>query len=204
MTDHEWLPWKIHPGLTKERLQIIAGIITQVREETLGFHQPTKGDNSWTLGCTTYARVCHAITQAALDDYPSWLSVVDDTGLHFVFSIGSVPCRFYKGDPRRIPLRTLRQRYPELQHLQKAFRFMDSPAYDDKLFRFAVETDASGRVQMVTLVQTNRTGKIASVYRIRLEEDPVIYFPSTRKEPVDIPEPSVGSRKNTKKIKNED
>ena len=81
---------------------------------------------------------------------------------------------------------------------------MDSPAYDDKLFRFAVETDASGRVQMVTLVQTNRTGKIASVYRIRLEEDPVIYFPSTRKEPVDIPEPSVGSRKNTKKIKNED
>src|SRR5690349_13440733 len=117
-------PWDVHPGLTAERLSHVARTIRQVRAETLALHDPANGDSAWSLGCRAYSRTCHGIRKSSEDPACSdWLSIVDQTGLHFVFAIGGVPLRFYKTEDaeEEIAPRTLRRFFPELRAQQLAF-----------------------------------------------------------------------------------
>ena len=86
-------PHSYFADLARDRLQIVADLMVQVRNEVVDQHQPELGDGPWGLGCRSYDRTRHRII--ALADEHDWLSILDPT-LSFVFSIGDVPIRFHR------------------------------------------------------------------------------------------------------------
>lgn len=106
-------PWDINPALTAERLAFIARLLAAVRRDAADAHEADRGDTAWGLGCRSHERSMHAITNAAQGIAADWLQVVEP-GLHFVFAIGGVPFRFYRGEADSPPTRSLRRNFPEI------------------------------------------------------------------------------------------
>lgn len=186
-------PWEIHPSLRAERLQVVAGVISDVRAQAVLEYRPEAGDIPWNLGCTVYARTLYGITQASMSrEHGGWLSIVNQTGLHFVFGIGGVPLRFYKSDEdSEVPTRTLRRFYPELEAQQEAFAF-DSGTDSERFMRLAVETDSNGLVSRVVFVQVDGSGAIYNPWPIPLSGSAATLTIPTRREGVVLPPPVVG------------
>lgn len=188
------LPWQIHPGLTEERLKFVARLISTIRADTVALHDPDGGDGAWSLGCRAYERTCFGIKKAAENaEHSDWLSMVDQRGLHFVFSVGGVPFRFYKTDDpeENVAPRTLRRFFPELRAQQLAFFDASEVPASDLFFRLAVETEADGRAAGITFVQVDGAGTIYAAWPIPLDgagAEPL----STRRVGVTLPPPQVG------------
>lgn len=145
----EIFPWDRHPDLTRERLSTIATELVRVRDDALLAHEPHKGDKAWGFGCRALERQMYAIITLAARE--KWLTILED-GRHFVFLIGQVPVRFYKGRADKPKPNTLRQNLPELAAQQGAFTF----AQDQKwCWRLAIETDVTGRVARVVVVEAS-------------------------------------------------
>ena len=78
-----------------------------------------------------------------------WFSIIDPS-MAFVFSIGDIPIRFYKGSPDEPTTRTLATHQLESTQLSLAFSDIDtSPVV---LWRFAVDTHANASVMTISLV----------------------------------------------------
>lgn len=201
-------PTGFHPALTDSRLAVIASLIREARHSAVLDRKPSLGDNAWVLGCTAYGRSCHAILRATRD-YPEWLSIVeggkiDDEGreaewaLHFVFAIGGVPLRFYRGEPDDIPSRSLAKNLPEIHMQQLAFAYDPEPEKLDLALRLAVETDALGEVTTVTLVKVLEANgqPVGKGWTIDDSQQPRKVASFNRKEEGrDLGKPRVGSRK---------
>ena len=115
-------PWLKYPDLTQTRLTTLASEIRRVRSECVALHTPEDGDGDWSLGCRVYQRTFFAIRELA--KIVDWLTINPELkALQFSFSVGSVPLRYYKGDPDDPPSRYLTHSDGELQHLQTLFRF---------------------------------------------------------------------------------
>lgn len=141
-------PSQVHPDLTNERLSILARVITDVRLDAAETHEPDKGDTAWGFGTRACERQIHAIRKAS-EVYP-WLRIINP-GRQFVFQIGAVPARIYKGTPSHPRFRTLQQTYPEIRAQQAAFAGI---GYDrDWLWRLVIETHPDGTVDQVWAVQ---------------------------------------------------
>ena len=195
MTEHR-LPWQIHPALTEQRLRTLGRVILQARRGALAEYKPENGDNSWSLGCTVYARTCHAIARAAIGEDHSWLSVVENDGLRFVLSIGGVPLRFCRGILGRPPSRSLIVRCAETAARQRAFEFMET-AEVETLLRLVVEIGDGGDVASITLVQVDSDGIPHNPWSVPLEEAPVASI-NRRIEPKKLAPPVVGSSRRKK------
>lgn len=185
-------PWEaLHPDLTEDRLRVIGGIIKKYRDAKIFRRLPP--DSEWNLGCDCYAWVCNGI-RAAEKVFGEWLHVpVEDTDLDFLFHIGRVPVRFYRPDSPGQPHRTLRVAFPELKAQQIAFQF-STLLPPENVIRFAVETNAAGHVQAVTLVQLDQGGTVVYDWPVSLAAGAVIALDgATREEGVDLGEvrPSV-------------
>lgn len=191
-------PWEIHPALREERLKVVAALIRDVRSQALEDHRPERGDIPWNLGCTVYARTFHRIGQASQSrEHGSWLSVVDQRGLHFVFGIGGVPLRFYRSDEdNAAPPRALRRFYPELEAQQEAFAF-DSEPEAERFMRLAVETGVDGEVSRVVFVQVDGTGAVFNPWSIPLDAEGTSLTLPTRREGVVLPPPQIGGLRST-------
>jgi len=182
-------PWQIHPDLTAERLGIVAELLSGVRNQAITEHAPPRGDTNWGLGCRVYERSMFAVEQAVSDH--AFLGVVDKQGLHFVFSIGVVPVRFYRGDhedeadPRR-----LRRHDPELHAQQVAFDFVPEPKAEAAL-RLIVETDDAGRATEIFIVQFGEDGKPYNPWSIPFNRT-MVAIDEFRKEGVPLQAPTVG------------
>jgi hypothetical protein len=101
----------------------------------------------WGAGCLAYDLTRHALIQQSLIE--PWLRVIDGS-MRFIFSIGSVPVRFYKGDPEEPTDRTLSKSYPELRQLALAYeKRVDAEKFR---WRFAVETAIDGTASQISLV----------------------------------------------------
>lgn len=142
-------PWEHHPALSRDRLVAIGERIQAGRNNALDRYDPTVGCTAWTLGCEAFAFQMHEITEAAVDY--DWLEVLDPS-MQFVFSIGGVPMRFYRGAPDEPTKRTLRQTFPEFEQLglfsaEELIHLTREP-----LYRFAVETDLDGSVTTISFV----------------------------------------------------
>lgn len=200
-------PTDIHPALTPDRLGIVAQIITDASHEAATRYEPKLGDNGWALGCRRYAWNCHGIVRGS-SKYKEWLSIVDGggylegtdtywTALHFVFAIGGVPLRFYRGKPSGVPSNSLVIWAPEIDARQTSLFGSSSPyILGLKALRLAVEIDETGEVSRITLVQvdkednivgdrwiiTDRTGKVAQLI-------------PKKEEAKDLGDARVGSRK---------
>lgn len=181
-------PWDIHPDLTEERLQVLARLIREVRGKALLLHEPAEGDSNWGLGCRAHERTCYAIKQAAENN--SWLKVIEGS-LHFVFQIGKVPIRFYRGEADNPSPRSLRRNYPEIEANQGSLPFASVEL--DWFWRLAIETDISGEVYRVVMVQVAEGGDTKNPWPIPFEAPviPLVPIVPLRQEGIVLPPPEV-------------
>lgn len=170
------MPWDHHPDLQRERLIEIGRLIQHGRHDALDRQDLNVGSTPWTVGCEAFAFGTHQISEAAL--LHDWLEVLQP-GMQFVFSIGEVPVRFYRGAPDEPNKRTLRQTYSELHQL--SLFGLDEITSPDLLYRFAVETDFDGTVAAITFVVLNGETPVLT-WNVPLDE------PVVRVAPLDIPE----------------
>ncbi|MCH8247879.1 MAG: hypothetical protein IH951_15950 [Bacteroidetes bacterium] len=109
----------------------------------------------------------------------------------FIFAIGEVPVRFYRGEPDEPTERTLARRYPELQQLSLAFLEEAEPL----LWRFAVETDIDGKVAAISFVGLNLSGDVSS--RWEFDRSKVVPISTALKKISEgkvLPQPSIGPK----------
>jgi hypothetical protein len=181
-------PWTLYPSLTSDRLGIVARLIADVRHGAVLLHQPDAGDNNWSLGCRVYARTCRAIMEAS--QHYDWLTIIEDTGLHFVFALGGLPLRFYKGEPDKAPARSLRRNLPEIHaHQFSLFGEQASPRVDE-ILRIAVETDSNGEAERITLVQLvedEGEGEVLNSWAIDFDSMPTVVPIEKIREGVALP-----------------
>lgn len=182
-------PWEHHPALTRERLVAIGQLIQRGRNEALDRFNPAIGCTGWTVGCEAFAFQKHQIIQAAAQ--VEWLEILDPS-MQFVFGIGGLPARFYRGEPDEPTARTLKQSYPELDQLS-LFSDEELKKLGGLLYRFAVETDIDGSLTAVTFVVLSGDAPILT-WSIPID-DPVtkispLWVEGT--EGVELPAPAIG------------
>lgn len=140
-------PHQCHPDLQEDRLLALAQFFASTRSAVVALHDPLNGDDSWSLGCRGFARWRNLLLQKAMSGEWHWLTIVDP-GKKFIFSIGQVPIRFYRGSSKRPPTRTLAHNAQELTQLSLAFA-TTGEQYRDLKWRFAIETDYFGEPSSV-------------------------------------------------------
>src|SRR3954466_13144495 len=145
-------PWDLHPALTEERLRICARMLANARRDAIAMASHELGDDAWSVGCRAFSFGRHRLKRAAMSGEYPWLEILDETA-HFVFLIGGngqgVPVRFYRGPADEPTERTLRRQEIEAQQLTLA---LGEEAAEDLVFRLAVETGDTGRVDRVVFL----------------------------------------------------
>jgi len=157
-------PWTKYPDLTQSRLIALSNELRRVRSECVTLFSPADGDGDWSLGCRVYERTFFAIK--ALSKTVNWLDICSELrALQFSFCVGSVPLRFYKGDPDDPPSRYLAHTPGEEQHIQTCFEFAGLPPVDTVL-RLAVEVDAARQASSIVFVEIDSHKDVIGKYRI--------------------------------------
>lgn len=179
-------PWEFHPHLERSAIIAVAGLIAQGRSDALVRHDETIGDDGWTLGCRAFQFARFQILKAAETSGFEWLSIMDPSK-QFIFKIGEVPLRFYKGEADVPSDRTLRQTFSELNQL--AFVFGKEEG-GDLAYRFAIETDFDGSITSIKFVGLRGETPILCWEVPYLE---AVSLPSATPatEGVDLPKPEV-------------
>jgi len=90
-------PWDYHPDLTAARLVEVAKLLREGRHDAVERHDETIGDDNWVLGVRAYSCGRFRVMQAHEQGKRPWLSIINPT-LQFIFAVGLVPVRFYRGD----------------------------------------------------------------------------------------------------------
>lgn len=147
-------PWEHNPALSEDRLVIIGQLIRQGRNDALDRYDQAVGCDGWTVGCEAFAFQKHQIIKAA--EHTDWLDILNPS-MEFVFSIGGVPVRFYRGEATEPHARTLRQTFAELNQMSLFGSDELERAGAHLLHRFAVETDFDGSITRITYVVLNGT-----------------------------------------------
>lgn len=141
-------PWDYHPHLMHDRIVAVANCIAQGRSDALIRHDETIGDDGWTLGCRAFQFARFQIGRAAGIPSFEWLAIMDPSK-QFIFKIGDVPVRFYKGEADEPSDRTLRQTFSELTQLAFTFGGDEGASL---AYRFAIETDFDGAITSIKFV----------------------------------------------------
>jgi len=191
----EFFPWDKYLALTLDRLIIVADIIRAGRHLAVLDHQPSKGDDAWTLGCLAYKRSCFAVTQAV--EHHPWLTVLPEEQNRFTFAIGSIPLKFYHGLADNPPSRSLAVSFAELGSIQLCLNYGTLPD-KDHILRLAVETDATGDAKNVILAELDQDGNVTATFTI--PERGASIRPMTP-SPVDPGPPSFTSHEEEKRKK---
>lgn len=181
-------PWDFHRDLSRERLVELANLVANARDAAVRRHDPSIGDDTWVLGCRAFRACCYAISTRAASGEAGWLAVTD-ASRHFMFRVGLIPLRFYRGDPEDPTHRTKGQSFPELQQLSLVFPGEDMRAL---VCRLAVETDLEGRAAGIYCVGT-RGEDVVFNWRIPFEKFGAAI--AELKPPtggIDLPPPEVG------------
>jgi hypothetical protein len=185
-------PWLKYPDLTEQRLSIVANEIRRVRSDCVALHKPEDGDGDWSLGCRVYQRTFFAIQQLA--KVHPWLTIIPELkALQFSFCVGSVPLRFYKGDPDDPPSRYLMQSPGEIEQIQLCLSFEGRPTVDT-ILRLAVDVDVMRQASSISMSEINEFKEVIGKYRIPFEalatnitpmQAPPVNLPPLVAEPID-------------------
>lgn len=184
-------PWTIHPDLRRDRLVALGQLIQKGRNDALDRHDPEVGADSWTLGCNAFQFQRYQISKAVADGRFTWLSLIDPSK-QFIFAIGIVPVRFYRGEAEEPTSRTIRQAYLELSQLSL---FPVDAEAREYAHRLAVETDIDGGVTSIKYVamigdvpeyywDIPLTGSVAAIHSVGVKPTKGVELPPP---PVDIP-----------------
>lgn len=189
MSNH-MTPWDFHPDLTEDRLMRLAQFFANTRRELISLHDRTKGDDAWSLGCRGFSWWRNRLLAIANTDEWAWLSIINP-GKRFIFGIGAVPVRFYRGHINRPPMGTLADSFDELRQLSLAFP--DTPNLRDLKWRFAIETGHLGEPTNVIFAGLTQAGEVVCYSNIPFEAgivDMPINTPSIS-DIVELPAPTV-------------
>jgi len=194
------LPWEYLEDLSRDRLQLIAKILRDTRNSTLREYSAKSGDGRWSLGCRIYERSANLITAAAEDGLLPWLKIVEPP-LEFVFAIGDVPVRFYKGDADAAPGTHLKCAISEQMQLGLVFK-------EEKvhlIWRFVVETNSAGEAESIYFLGLTTSGIVECKYEVP-PDDTVVFMspPRTGGKPPQLPPTAVRSRKSPNERKEDD
>lgn len=184
-------PSDVHPDLTDERLQALASFFANTRSAVAALHDPLSGDDAWALGCRGFARWRNLLVSRFQSGEWSWFRVIDPSK-RFIFAIGNVPVRFYRGTSKRPPPRTLTQSAQELAQLSLAFP-MDEVQYRDLNWRFAIETDFLGEPSKVVFAALAKNdGAVVHHWAIPFEKTSVDIKLDVRSDDmIELPSPIV-------------
>jgi hypothetical protein len=90
------LPSTFQPGLTDERLSVIAEALLNVRYETERDMQSLLDDN-YTRETAIFGRQRNKLIQLAASGRHDWMTMMD-ASLGVTFGVGGIPCRFFTDD----------------------------------------------------------------------------------------------------------
>jgi len=156
VTDPSWIVHS-YPGITVERLLIVADIVRVARDEAVDDHRPDKGEDPWALGVAQFVRQNFAVVAAQIE-HP-WLTVVHGQGggpVAFVFAIAGHAIRACRGDDAEVPYRYQQPTLFE-QDQQQMLIAIDPNIPTGVCLRLAVENDPMGRPLYVYLHEINET-----------------------------------------------
>lgn len=182
------LPWEYHPELTKDRLVKVAQLLALGRGSAVDRFDPAIGDDKWTLGVCAYNFGCFQIIQASETSGFEWLAVIDPSK-HFQFSIGKIPMRFWRGDPKEPTVKIVAATPLEQLRLDLEPEVL----VDGILFRINVTTDMDGALLDASFVAL-RNGHPETIWLIPLAEaEPlIVMLGEERPEGRELPPPRVG------------
>ena len=180
-------PWDIQPQLKLSRLQLIEKLFREVRHSSLRLHDPIGGDDNWSLGCRIYARSRNTLVQ--MESQWDWLRIVKDQQ-QFIFAIGGVPVRFYRGDSESPSNHNLEVAPEEMQQMELCYGAV-TPF--DLIWRIAIETNNAGEVLRVVLLGAHTEGGIDLRFVIPPDDTLMIFVPPQNppKRGVTLPPPRV-------------
>lgn len=155
-------------------------------------HEPSKGDGPWGLGCRVYERTVAAIARAAFSkEHREWLSVVERSGLLFVFGVGGVPLRFYSGDAENPPSRAARVFAAEAEQISMLDLLPQIEQPGGLYCRIIVTCNSDLDVGQVTFLQVDGNGHPHNPYSIPLDET-IRAIPPQRRPGVALAPPRIG------------
>lgn len=194
-------PTEFHPSLTEERLCIVGNIIRQRRHAAVLRHLPREGDDTWVLGCRCYQWIRDRIMVLAEGEHKEWLSVIENgkAGTHFVFRIGLVPIRFYRGDPEDVPAKLVECSPIEEAAMQTAFPGIERTKKEPSVHvRIAYTTDEKHEVDEIKLIVVDEDlNPVSEGWVIPKEPLKVKRF-LKREEGKNLGQPPIGSQKPKK------
>lgn len=186
-------PCDCHPDLAEDRLQLLAQFFAETRAAIVELHEPLKGDDTWSLGCRGFARWRNLLTVKANSGEWPWLRIINP-GKKFIFAIGAVPVRFYRGQLHKAPARTLAHTFEELAQLSLAFPADEADLRNLK-WRFAIATDYLGLPSSVIFAGlSSEDGKVAHHWEIPFDVVASIDLPDVRhNDIVELPAPQIAA-----------
>ena len=159
------LPWDIHPALAEDRLRVCALLLARARRDAVTMASTELGDDAWSIGCRAYAFGRHRLVRLVEQRRHNWLTLLDDSH-HFVFMIGGVPVRFFRGSADEPAGRTLRRQVLEAQQMSLA---LGEEQADGLVFRLAIEARADSQVdRIVFLALRGEAGTVECLWPIPL------------------------------------
>ncbi|MCQ8240078.1 hypothetical protein [Rhizosaccharibacter radicis] len=164
------LPWEIHPSLREERLKLCARMLADARRDAVALRRADLGDDGWSVGCRAYAFGRKRLRQAADEKRYSWLSIRDSSN-RFIFRIGEVDVRFFRGSADEPTRRTLRRHGEEARQIALP---LHADVTAGLVFRFALEADEAGDIERVVFLALHgEDGHAECFWPIPLDAAPV-------------------------------
>jgi len=196
-------PTEIHLELSEERVCAVANVMRERRHACVINHLAHEGDDGWVLGSRCWQWIRARLIKLADGEYKDWLSIVENGkgGSHFVFAIGGVPIRFYRGDPEDVPPKQIECNQAEDLAMQIAFSFSERKKKREKVethIRIAVDTDENGEAADITLIQVDEDLNLVGDGWVIPKEPLKIKRFLKREEGKDLGKPPIGSRKPKK------
>lgn len=193
-------PWEVHPGLTLDRLLVVADIVRRVHEGVARHIRPAEGDTlwgRWVAGTTEYSRVAYALIKAAESGEYPWLGIVD-AGMQFTASVAGVPFRVYHGDVENPTRSARKQSIKEITAQLEAFDLNEITRPDAGwAWRMAVEIDPeSGDALRMIFVEVSTEGAYRNDFEIPFQETvaPITSVTTDLFEGAELLPPTVGTR----------
>lgn len=187
-------PSDCHPDLQADRLLALAQFFASTRSAVVALHDPLSGDDGWSLGCRSFSRWKNLLLNKAQSGEWPWLGIINPK-MGFVFSIGSVPVRFYRGSMLKPPFRTLASTAQELRQMSLAFPAAEEH-YRDLKWRFAIETNYLGEPSSVIFAaMSGDTGSVVYHWKLPFETTNLNIDVTTMRSDdiVELPAPAVGA-----------
>lgn len=159
-----WLPEHTYPGITSDRLLLVAGLVREARTDALDDHRPDKWETNWSLGVRQYERTEGTLTWAT-GQHP-WLTNVTGAqggAAQYVFAIAGHPIRFCRGDDEDVAVRYRTPCFPEIQQQNSMFGLTQQ---DQTVLRLVISNESDGRPDDIWLMQLDEFGTILNAYLI--------------------------------------